>query len=189
MAAVNVGDKKRLEADWPTLRVVSQPFESDAVAWAVSAQAPNLLRELDRFLSIKQLTSLVNGERYGDLPEIQRQGVLRVITRNNAATFFLWRGEQMGFEYELLREFAKRHRLHVEVVIAPQHASLFEMLERGAGDIAGGVVADRRAAARARRGDDAPVQLRLRLPGGPSRRRHHPRVRGSRRARRDGAPE
>ena len=136
MAAVNVGDKKRLEADWPTLRVVSQPFESDAVAWAVSAQAPNLLRELDRFLSIKQLTSLVNGERYGDLPEIQRQGVLRVITRNNAATFFLWRGEQMGFEYELLREFAKRHRLHVEVVIAPQHASLFEMLERGAGDIA-----------------------------------------------------
>ena len=136
MAAVNVGDSERLEADWPALRVVSQPFESDAVAWAVSPHAPHLLKELDRFLSIEQLTSLVNGERYGDLPEIRRRGVLRVVTRNNAATFFVWRGEQVGFEYELLREFAERHDLHVEVVIALQHASLFGMLKRGAGDIA-----------------------------------------------------
>lgn len=136
MAVVDIGDSVQLEADWPTLRVVSQPAMSDVVAWAVSPHAPNLLKELDRFLSIEHLASLAIGERFGDLQEMQRRGVLRVITRNNAATFFLWRGEQMGFEYELLREFAKRHDLHVEVVIAPQHASLFEMLERGAGDIA-----------------------------------------------------
>ena len=136
MAAINVGDGEQFEDNWPALRIVAQPFRSDAVAWAVSPHAPNLLEALDRFLSIDRRTRLVNGERYGDLPEIRRQGVLRIITRNNAATFFLWRGEQMGFEYELLREFAKRHGLHVEVVIAPQHASLFEMLERGAGDIA-----------------------------------------------------
>ena len=136
MAAVDVGDGERLEDDWPALRVVSRPFKSDAVAWAVSPHAPALLEALDRFLSIEQITRVVNGERYGDLPEIRRHGVLRVITRNNAATFFLWRGEQMGFEYELLREFAKRHGLHVEVVIAPRHASLFDLLERGAGDIA-----------------------------------------------------
>ena len=136
MAAVDVADSAQLEADWPMLRVLSQPFTSDVVAWAVNPQAPTLLRELDRFLSIEHLASLAIGERDGDLPEMQRRGVLRVITRNNAATFFLWRGEQMGFEYELLREFAKRHDLHVEVMVAPQHASLFEMLERGAGDIA-----------------------------------------------------
>lgn len=136
MAVVNVGDGGGLEDDWPDLRTVSRPFSSDAVAWAVGADAPNLLEALDRFLSIERLTTLANGERYGDLPEIRRHGVLRLVTRNSAATFFLWRGEQMGFEYELLREFAKRHGLHVEVVIAPQHASLFEMLERGAGDVA-----------------------------------------------------
>ena len=136
LAAVDVEDIAQLEADWPTLRVLSQPLMSNAVAWAVNPQAPNLLRELDRFLSIEHLASLAIGERYGDLPEMKRHGVLRVIARNNAATFFLWRGEQRGFEYELLREFADRHELHVEVVIAPQHASLFEMLERGAGDIA-----------------------------------------------------
>ena len=136
VAVVNVGGGRKIEEDWPALRTVSQPFSSDAVAWAVNRQAPNLREALDRFLSIEHLTRLVTGERYGDLSEIRRHGVLRVITRNNAATYFLWRGEQMGFEYELLREFAKRNGLHVEVVIAPQHASLFEMLERGAGDVA-----------------------------------------------------
>ena len=136
MAAINVRDSEQLEADWPMLRVVSKPFRSDAVAWAVNQHAPNLVKELDRFLSVEHLTTLARGERYGDLAAIKRHGVLRIVTRNNAATFFLWRGEQVGFEFELLREFARRHDLHVEVVIAPQHASLFEMLERGAGDIA-----------------------------------------------------
>ena len=136
MAAVNVGDTAQFESDWPALRVVSHPFKSHAVAWAVSAHAPGLRKELDRFLSIEQITRVANGERYDDLPEMRRRGVLRILTRNNAATFFLWRGEQVGFEYELLREFAQRQGLHVEVVIAPQHASLFEMLERGYGDIA-----------------------------------------------------
>ena len=136
LAAVAVEDIAQLEADWPDLRVLSQPLMSNAVAWAVNLRAPHLLQELDRFLSIEHLASLALGERHGDLPEMQRRGVLRVITRNNAATFFLWRGEQMGFEFELLREFAKRRDLHVEVVIAPEHASLFEMLEQGAGDVA-----------------------------------------------------
>ena len=136
MAAINVGDGERFRDEWPDLRIVSQPFESDAVAWAVSHHAPILLEELDRFLSREQLTSLANGVRHGDLSAIKDHGVLRVITRNNAATFFLWRGEQIGFEFELLKEFARRQRLYVEVVIAPQHASLFDMLEGGAGDVA-----------------------------------------------------
>ena len=136
VAAVDVEDSTQFELDWPTLRFLPRPLMSDVVAWAVNPRAPMLLEELNRSLSIEHFASLAGVERYGDLPEMQRHGVLRVITRNNAATFFLWRGEQMGFEFELLREFASRHGLHVEVIIAPQHASLFDMLERGAGDIA-----------------------------------------------------
>ena len=136
VAAVDVSSSTQLELEWPTLRFLTRPLMSDAVAWAVNPHAPELLEELNRFLAIEHFASLADAERYGDLPEMQRYGVLRVITRNNAATFFMWRGEQMGFEFELLREFAKRHDLHVEMIIAPQHASLFEMLQRGAGDIA-----------------------------------------------------
>ena len=136
VAAVDVASSTQLELEWPTLRFLTRPLMSDVVAWAVNPRAPRLLEELDRFLAIEHFASLADGERYGDLSEMRRYGVLRVITRNNAATFFMWRGEQMGFEFELLREFAKRHDLHVEMIVAPQHASLFEMLERGAGDIA-----------------------------------------------------
>lgn len=136
VAAVDVGDAGRVEGEWPALRAVPRPFGSDAVAWAVRPQAPNLLEALDRFLSVEQLARLARVERRGDLPEIRRRGMLRVITRNNAATFFLWRGEQAGFEYELLREFAKQLGLHVEMVVAPDHETLFEMLARGAGDVA-----------------------------------------------------
>ena len=136
VAAVDVDDAGRVEEEWPALRVVPRPFEGDAVAWAVRPEAPNLLEALNRFLSVEQLARLARIERRGDLPEIRRRGVLRIITRNNAATFFLLRGEQVGFEYELLREFARRQLdLHVEVVIAPDHEALFEMLARGAGDV------------------------------------------------------
>ena len=136
VAAADVDDAVRIEEEWPALRVVHRPFEGDAVAWAVRPEAPSLLEALDRFLSVEQLARLARVERRGDLPEIRRRRVLRVITRNNAATFFLWRGEQMGFEYELLREFARQLDLHVEVVVAPDREALFEMLARGAGDVA-----------------------------------------------------
>ena len=135
-AVVDIDDRIRVEDSWPTLRIVPQPTGTDVMAWAVRRNAPVLLEELDRFLKISQLSRLAYAERYGDLVEVKERGVLRVITRNNAVTFFLWRGEQMGFEFELLREFARRHKLHVEVVVAPRHASLFDMLRLGAGDIA-----------------------------------------------------
>ena len=135
-AVVDIDDRIRVEDSWPTLRIVPQPTGTDVMAWAVRRNAPVLLEELDRFLKISQLSRLAYAERYGDLAEVKERGVLRVITRNNAVTFFLWRGEQMGFEFELLREFARRHKLHVEVVVAPRHASLFDMLRLGAGDIA-----------------------------------------------------
>ena len=136
IVAVDIGDRVRIEDDWPTLRVVDQPVEGNVMAWAANPRAPNLLEEVNRFLNIQQLARLAFAERYGDLAEIKRRGVLRVITRNSAVTFFLWRGEQMGFEFELLRKFAKHHDLHVEMVVAPRHASLFEMLRRGAGEVA-----------------------------------------------------
>ena len=150
VAAVDIGNGTQFELDWPTLRLIPRPLKSDAMAWAVNPHAPKLLEKLDGFLSIEHFANLAEGDRYGDLSDMRRHGVLRIITRNNAATFFLWRGEQVGFEFELLREFAKRHDLHVEVMIAPQHASLFEMLERGAGDVAAASL---------------PVDVRPRTPG------------------------
>ncbi|NIR60634.1 MAG: hypothetical protein GWO02_14550, partial [Gammaproteobacteria bacterium] len=55
--------------------------------------------------------------RTGDLPEIERSRTLRVATRNSAANYFVWRGQLLGFEYELAQRFAKELGLRLEVVV------------------------------------------------------------------------
>ena len=42
-----------------------------------------------------------------DLPQIQEQGKLVVLTINSSTSYFNYRGEPMGFQYELAQQFAK----------------------------------------------------------------------------------
>ena len=70
-----------------------------------------------------------------DLPEIQARGTLRVLTRNNYSCFFLYRGEERGFEYELARKFAEELGVKIEVVIPPHASDLIPWLRAGKGDL------------------------------------------------------
>ena len=50
---------------------------------------------------------IAGGQRYvADLEEIKRKGVLRVITRNSSTSYFLHRGAEAGFNYELAKLLA-----------------------------------------------------------------------------------
>ena len=60
---------------------------------------------------------------------------MRLITRNNALTYFIHRGRQVGFEYELIKEFADRHDLRLDIVIPESHADLLVYLNEGKGDV------------------------------------------------------
>ncbi|MCZ6783709.1 MAG: transporter substrate-binding domain-containing protein, partial [Proteobacteria bacterium] len=62
-------------------------------------------------------------------------GVLRVLTRNSATTYFIWRGELVGFEYDLAREFAERLGLRLEMVVPPSRDELVNWLREGRGDV------------------------------------------------------
>ena len=70
-----------------------------------------------------------------DWAEIKQSGVLRMITSYSSGAYFLHRGIQVGFEYELVREFARQHDLALEVVIAGQNENPYELLLRGEGDL------------------------------------------------------
>ncbi len=70
-----------------------------------------------------------------DLAEIKTDGKLTAITIYNSTSYFLYRGEPMGFEYELLTRLAKDLGLELEMVIAEDSDALFDMLNRGEGDI------------------------------------------------------
>lgn len=70
-----------------------------------------------------------------DLDSIQRRGKLIALTRYDANSFFIYKGQPMGFEYELLQLFAKSIGVDLEIKIPRTNDSLYIMLEEGSGDL------------------------------------------------------
>lgn len=70
-----------------------------------------------------------------DLPEIADRGVLRVLFTFNSTGYFLYRGETLGYEYELLTMFARETKLRLEPVVVRDSSELFDRLNRGDGDV------------------------------------------------------
>ncbi len=70
-----------------------------------------------------------------DLAEIKQTGVLRMITSYSSGAYFLYRGIEVGFEYELIREFAKQNDLALEVVIPDEGENPYDLLNSGVGDV------------------------------------------------------
>src|SRR5687768_8584254 len=52
-----------------------------------------------------------------DWTAIRASDTLRVIAAYNSTTYFIYRGEPMGYEYELLKQFAADHDLVVKVIV------------------------------------------------------------------------
>lgn len=70
-----------------------------------------------------------------DLENIQESGVLRAITVYSETSYFLYRGQPMGFEYELLTRLADHLGVRLEIVPAHDLDELINMLNRGEGDL------------------------------------------------------
>ena len=70
-----------------------------------------------------------------DWQDIKKSGVLRMITYYNSRTYFIHKGGQAGFDYELLERFARDQGLTLEVVIAQPGEDLVSLLNAGAGDV------------------------------------------------------
>jgi membrane-bound lytic murein transglycosylase F len=117
--------------------LAEQPGFSSAghVSFGVRPDAGELKAALDDFLTREQLARRERVRRTDDLDGIARRGVLRVLTRNNAASYFIWRGRPLGFEYELIGKFADEHGLTLEMVLAESRAELLPALLRGEGDV------------------------------------------------------
>jgi len=126
------------------LRVAFDVGEETPVGWALPPGAPELQKAVDGFL--QRVGTWADGDEpfTGDLAEIRERGVLRVLTRNSAASYYVWRGRLAGFEYEMARRLAKRLGVHLEIVVPPSRAELVPWLLEGRGDlIAAGLPAAR----------------------------------------------
>jgi membrane-bound lytic murein transglycosylase F len=70
-----------------------------------------------------------------DLPDLEEAGALTMVTMTNSTSYLIYRGEVMGYEYELLRAFCDEHGLDLEVRVAEQRTELLRLLNRGEGDV------------------------------------------------------
>ncbi|HEX8144325.1 MAG TPA: transporter substrate-binding domain-containing protein [Pyrinomonadaceae bacterium] len=99
-------------------------------------RAQSTLEAVDR---INRQTNLRIGEPIKrDLSEIKAGGTLTVLAPYNSTTYFIYRGEPAGYEYELLQSFAREHGLTLRMVVVTDPKSLLPLLNSGEGDIAAG---------------------------------------------------
>jgi len=70
-----------------------------------------------------------------DLPEIKTKNKLVAITGYNAYSYFIYKGQPMGYEYELLKRLAKDLEVDLEIKVVHNIDEMIEMLNRGEGDL------------------------------------------------------
>ena len=109
--------------------------ENRPIALMMRPDDVQLKTRVDEYLLAQQFTRQSQQAFTDDLPGLKERRRLRMITRNNAMTYFIHRGRQVGFEYELIKEFAARHDLRLDIVIPESHAELLSYLNEGKGDV------------------------------------------------------
>ncbi len=70
-----------------------------------------------------------------DLDAIVARDTIVALTTYNSTSYFLYRGEPLGYEYELLKRFAESRDLVLKMRVVSDSDSLFILLNEGAGDI------------------------------------------------------
>ena len=70
-----------------------------------------------------------------DLPQLQDSGRLTVLTLYSSTSYFNYRGQEMGFQYELAQQFAESQGLELEVEVARDVQDLERKLLAGEGDL------------------------------------------------------
>ena len=66
-----------------------------------------------------------------DFELIKERKELTILTLYSSTSYFLYKGEEMGYEYELIKQFAEDNGLKLKVIVAENIGKLIEMLKAG----------------------------------------------------------
>jgi len=119
----------------PKLKLGPQILGPRPVPFVMRPSSKRLHRKANLFLFGKALGRRAQRVSTDDWDQIKKSGVLRMLTRPNNLNFFVAKGEQQGFEYALVRKFAQKHKLRLEVVVPSYHSELLSWLNAGKGDL------------------------------------------------------
>lgn len=120
------------------LRIAFNASSEQSLAFGLRHESIQLKKVLDKYLTQEKLSTHHEKEYFGDLDDIKKRGVLRVLLKNNASSYFLRRGQLMGFEYEMAKAFAKHLDVRLVVLVPPNSDQALDWLEKGKVDIAAG---------------------------------------------------
>ena len=72
---------------------------------------------------------------YKDLDSIKSEGTLKALINYSSTSYFIYKGNPMGFEYELLKQYADFINVELEVIPIKNMDSIFVYLNKGIGDV------------------------------------------------------
>lgn len=78
-------------------------------------------------------TSSVSDE--SDIEEIKKEGVLTAVTDFNSTNYFIYKGEPMGYQFDMLQAFAQHLGVKLELITENNLDEAFKMLDNGEIDI------------------------------------------------------
>ncbi|MFQ5480097.1 MAG: transporter substrate-binding domain-containing protein [Thermodesulfobacteriota bacterium] len=134
-AAVDSVSWDELFSNYTSLALNRVLAKSLPISLAMSPGAINLRSRTNEYLIARSLSSGSLIKYKGDFDTIKKKKVLRMVTRNNSLTYYIYRGAPFGFEYEMVRKFADSEGLRLEVVLPPGHSELIPWLLDGRADI------------------------------------------------------
>jgi membrane-bound lytic murein transglycosylase F len=70
-----------------------------------------------------------------DIAQILDRGYLNALIDNNSVSYFIYRGEPLGYEYELLKRLSERLNVDLKITIISGVEDAIDRLNRGEGDI------------------------------------------------------
>ncbi len=76
-----------------------------------------------------------NSNKSNDFNEIINRGKLIAVTEYNSTDYFIYRGEPMGYQYELLQTLANDLNMKLEVIVTNNLDQSFRLLDKGESDI------------------------------------------------------
>jgi membrane-bound lytic murein transglycosylase F len=70
-----------------------------------------------------------------DLDQIRERGFLQAIVDNNSISYFIYRGQPMGYEYELLQSLARQLNVELKIKVLSGIERAIDLLNRGEADL------------------------------------------------------
>jgi membrane-bound lytic murein transglycosylase F len=118
------------------IKIAFRVGETKPRGWITSKGSDKLLAYLNTFIGNQSISNTDIIRDSGDLDQIKKRNLLRVAVRNNSGTYWIYKGKEVGFEYELSRAFAKKIGVRLEMVVVPDRESLLSWVVEGRADIA-----------------------------------------------------